>query len=82
MKSFTKKLMVRAIERAKAGKPNRFSRIMQELVPFNRAHRISVTEISPNGCEVSIPYRRRNLNHLGTMHACAIAAAGRVCVRT
>lgn len=76
MKSFTKKLMVRAIERAKAGKPNRFSRIMQELVPFNRAHRISVTKISPNGCEVSIPYRRRNLNHLGTMHACAIAAAG------
>ena len=76
MKSFTKKLMVKAIERAKAGKPSRFSRIMQEIVPFNRAHRISVTEISPNGCVVSIPYRRRNLNHLGTMHACALAAAG------
>ena len=76
MKSFTQGLMVRALKRAKAGKPNMFSRIMQEAVPFNRPHRISITEISPKGCVVSIPYRRRNLNHLGTMHACTIAAAG------
>ena len=50
--------------------------MMQELIPFNRPHRISVINISPKGCTVDLPHRRRNLNHLGTMHACALATAG------
>jgi acyl-coenzyme A thioesterase PaaI-like protein len=70
------KVFRNAITRAKSGKPWRFSRIMQEVIPFNRPHRISVIEISPSGCKVELPYRRRNLNHLGTMHACAMATAG------
>ena len=74
--SFTNKLFARVIQRAKKGKPNLFSQMMQEIVPFNRPHRISVIKISAQGCTVAIPERRRNLNHLGTMHACAIAAAG------
>ena len=50
--------------------------MMQELIPFNRPHRISVINISPKGCTVDLPHRRRNLNHLGTLHACALATAG------
>lgn len=64
-----------AIKRAKAGKPWLFSRIMQEVIPFNRVHRISVTKLSSKGCEVHLPDRRRNRNHLGTVHATAIATA-------
>ena len=48
---------------------------MQEVIPFNRPHRISVLEVSTKGCKVFLPDRRRNRNHLGTMHACAIATA-------
>ena len=76
MKASIGRIMTKALHRAKAGKPWRFSRIMQELIPFNRPHRISVLEISPSGCTVDLPHRRRNLNHLGTMHACAMATAG------
>ncbi len=76
MKTSVARIMTNALHRAKAGKPWRFSRIMQELIPFNRPHRISVLEISPSGCTVDLPHRRRNLNHLGTMHACALATAG------
>jgi|TARA_B110000116_G_scaffold263797_1_gene270770 acyl-coenzyme A thioesterase PaaI-like protein len=63
------------IARAKSGKPALLSRIMQEIIPFNRPHRISVIKISSEKCLVNLPDRRRNRNHLGTMHACAMATA-------
>jgi acyl-coenzyme A thioesterase PaaI-like protein len=69
------RLLKFAIDRAKSGRPWLFSRIMQEVIPFNRVHRISVTQLSSQGCEAYLPFRRRNLNHLGTMHATAIATA-------
>jgi acyl-coenzyme A thioesterase PaaI-like protein len=76
MKASMSRILSKALTRARSGKPWRFSRIMQELIPFNRPHRISVLEITPSGCKVNLPHRRRNLNHLGTLHACAMATAG------
>ena len=70
------KIMEYALARGRAGKTGFFSRLMQEVIPFNRPHRIKVEEISSKGCKVLLPYRRRNLNHLGTLHACAMATAG------
>ena len=52
-----------------------FSRWMQEVVPFNRPHRLKILQLSGGSCTVELPKRRRNLNHLGTMHACAMATA-------
>ena len=46
------------------------SRLMQEVIPFNRPHRLTVQSLSDERCEVALPFRRRNLNHVGTMHAC------------
>ena len=69
------KFLKYAISKAQSGKPWLFGRIMQEVIPFNRPHRISVVEISAKGCKVFLPDRRRNRNHLGNMHACAIATA-------
>ena len=69
------KFLKYAISKAQSGKPWLFGRIMQEVIPFNRPHRISVLELSAMGCKVFLPDRRRNRNHLGTMHACAIATA-------
>ena len=48
---------------------------MQEVIPFNRPHRLQVQSLSDDVCEVALPWRRRNLNHVGTMHACALATA-------
>ena len=64
-----------AINRAKSGKPWVFSRLMQDVIPFNRPHGISVLELSPKSCRVYLPEKRKNKNHLRTMHACAIATA-------
>ena len=60
---------------AKSGKTRWMSRLMQEVIPFNRPHRLTVLFLREDRCEVALPFRRRNLNHVGTMHACALATA-------
>ena len=69
-------LMEYGLAKARSGKTGFFSLMMWEVIPFNKPHRVKVIEISDRGCAVTIPARRRNLNHLGTMHACAMATAG------
>ena len=63
------------LNRAKSGKPWLFSRLMQEVIPFNRTHGISIVEISHNSSKVYLPEKYKNKNHLRSMHACAIATA-------
>ena len=65
----------RQLDAAKDGKTGWMSRLMQEVIPFNRPHRLTVQSLSDKRCEVALPFRRRNLNHVGTMHACALATA-------
>ena len=64
-----------ALKEARRGRTGVFSRWMQEVVPFNRPHRLKILQLSGGSCTVELPKRRRNLNHLGTMHACAMATA-------
>lgn len=47
--------------------------VMGYSIPFNRPHRIKITEIHDNGVSVRLPFRRKNLNHLKGIHACALA---------
>lgn len=42
-------------------------------IPFNRPHRIRITQVHDNGVSIRLPYRRKNLNHLKGIHACALA---------
>jgi acyl-coenzyme A thioesterase PaaI-like protein len=65
----------RQLDAAKGGKTGWVSRLMQEVIPFNRPHRLTIQSLSEERCEVVLPFRRRNLNHVGTMHACALATA-------
>lgn len=65
----------RQLNAAKGGKTGWVSRLMQEVIPFNRPHRLTIQSLSEERCEVALPFRRRNLNHVGTMHACALATA-------
>lgn len=45
-------------------------------IPFNRPHKIKIVELSDSHAIMRIPYKTINTNHLGTIHACAIATIG------
>ena len=49
---------------------------LQQVVPFNSPHRLSLAEFSEGRAVVDIPFCWKNKNHLGTIHACVMAAAG------
>ncbi len=42
-------------------------------LPFNRPHGIRIVSVDETGLTAMLPFRRNNLNHLGTLHACALA---------
>ncbi len=42
-------------------------------LPFNRPHGIRLIEARPGFVAARLPFKRSNLNHLKTMHACALA---------
>lgn len=52
---------------------------MSRVIPFNRPHRLKVIKITESEVEVEIPYRKKNLNHLKGIHACALATGAEYC---
>jgi acyl-coenzyme A thioesterase PaaI-like protein len=46
---------------------------LQRMVPFNKPHGFRVTEIGDDHIKISIPYKRKNFNHIRGLHACALA---------
>lgn len=53
----------------------KFNFILQRGIPFNRPHNIRITEIGGDYIVSSIPYIRKNLNHIKGIHACGLATA-------
>src|SRR6187402_2284113 len=45
----------------------------ERMVPFNMPHKFRITYVSDNSVRSLLPYRRRNLNHVKGLHACALA---------
>jgi acyl-coenzyme A thioesterase PaaI-like protein len=45
----------------------------ERMVPFNLPHKFRITNISDNSVRTLLPYRRKNLNHVKGLHACALA---------
>ena len=52
---------------------------MRMGVPFNRPHRIVIRQVEDHSINCSIPYIKRNFNHLNGIHACAMATVGEYC---
>lgn len=65
----------RALVAARQGNPEALDRLMRVALPFNRPHKIRIASVSDEAVEVGLPSRKSNQNHLGGMHACAIATA-------
>ncbi|NDC36910.1 MAG: DUF4442 domain-containing protein [Proteobacteria bacterium] len=45
------------------------------LIPFNAPHGIRITSLSADAITVALPFKRSNHNHVGGLHACALATA-------
>lgn len=50
--------------------------ILNRVVPFNAPHGIKIRSITDKEVVATIPHKRRNFNHLKSIHACAICTVG------
>lgn len=46
---------------------------LARMVPFNKPHGFKVEEIKGNNIKISLPFNKRNINHIKGLHACALA---------
>lgn len=46
---------------------------LSRKVPFNRPHKFRVVKLTDNSIVTRLPYRTLNLNHIHSLHACALA---------
>ena len=49
------------------------NQVFDRMVPFNKPHHFRILEIGDTHVKTFLPYRRRNLNHVNGLHACALA---------
>lgn len=46
---------------------------LNAMVPFNKPHGLRITAIQDDALKTLLPYKRKNLNHIKGLHACALA---------
>lgn len=51
---------------------------LNRLIPFNGPHGFEVVEISETSIRTKLPFKKRNLNHLRGLHACALATLSEI----
>jgi hypothetical protein len=49
------------------------NRALDRMIPFNKPHGFQVIGINSYSLKTLLPYRRKNLNHIRGLHACALA---------
>ncbi len=54
-------------------------KILRLGIPFNAPHGFAIRILSPDQVKVSLPNRKLNHNHIGGVHACAMATVGEYC---
>ena len=65
----------KAVEKAKSSSFHRklLNFALDRMIPFNKPHGFRIVEIGDDHITTSIPYIKRNLNHIKGLHACALA---------
>jgi acyl-coenzyme A thioesterase PaaI-like protein len=49
------------------------NRLLPRMIPFNAGHGYTITHFDDSEVRVRLPLKRRNLNHIRGLHACALA---------
>lgn len=47
--------------------------VLRRIIPYNAPHKFKVEKVNDESLEVSIPFIRKNKNHINGVHACALA---------
>lgn len=47
--------------------------VLNRIIPFNQPHGFKILEVGDNFIRTFLPYKRKNKNHIGGLHACALA---------
>lgn len=55
------------------------SKVLSLGIPFNAPHGFKIKKVSHEEIQIDLPNRRLNQNHLGGIHACAMATLGEFC---
>lgn len=55
------------------------NKILRFGIPFNAPHGFKIKTMNPDAVIISLPNSRKNHNHLGGVHACAMATVGEYC---
>ncbi|MBL0097002.1 MAG: DUF4442 domain-containing protein [Bacteroidetes bacterium] len=50
-----------------------FNIVLWRTIPFNQPHRLKVEQVKGDALLISIPFIRKNKNHINGIHACALA---------
>jgi acyl-coenzyme A thioesterase PaaI-like protein len=58
---------------------HRLNFVMKMGVPFNRPHKLSISQLGSHSVVCRMRYKRSNFNHINGIHACAIATIGEYC---
>lgn len=54
-------------------------KVLRVGIPFNAPHGFKLKKVSDEEVTISLPNKRANHNHLGGVHACAMATVGEYC---
>jgi acyl-coenzyme A thioesterase PaaI-like protein len=49
------------------------NKALSRMIPFNLPHGFEITELTDTSLKSRLPYKRKNLNHVRGLHACALA---------
>lgn len=54
-------------------------KVLRIGIPFNAPHGFAIKSLTPDEVVISLPNRKLNHNHIGGVHACAMATVGEYC---
>ena len=77
------KIIFRVIDKLLANPTNinlmALDKLLRIGIPFNAPHGLKIKKLNPEGVIISLPNRKLNHNHIGGIHACAMATVGEYC---
>ncbi len=73
------KLIDKLIEKPSKLSLMALNKVLTLGIPFNAPHGFKIIELSEDQVRITLPNRKLNHNHIGGIHACAMATVGEYC---